>query len=108
VNCQPAEVVDEVRIVQQDIEITRWSGLWRNGSEVRVGVRLSDGRDALLVGFLARDAGDSKVQYSLVIQGQDHDSDFIIPAELEQRVEEKLLGDGRPAGSRTLKGLKLF
>ena len=94
--------------MQQNIEITRWSGIWRNGKEVRVGVRLSDNRDALLVGFLASDSGDAKVHYSLVIQGEDYDSDFIIPAELEQRVEEKLLGTGRPAGSRTLKDLKLF
>jgi hypothetical protein len=95
-------------MMQQDIEIIRWSGIWRNGPEVRVGVRISDGRDALLVGFLARDAGDAKVHYSLVIQGEDHDADFIIPAELEQRVEEKLLGTGRAVGSRTLKDLKLF
>jgi len=94
--------------VQQNIEIIRWSGIWKNGKEVRVGVRLSDNRDALLVGFLASDAGDAKVHYSLVIQGEDYDADFIIPAELEQRVEEKLLGTGRPTGSRTLKDLKLF
>ena len=94
--------------MQQDTEIMRWSGLWRNGTEVRVGVRLSDGRDALLVGFLGSDAGDTKVHYSLVIQGEDHDADFIIPAELEQRVEDKLLGSNRTPGSRTLKDLKLF
>ncbi len=92
----------------EDIEILRWSGLWKNGSEVRVGVRLKDGRDALLVGFAGGGAGDKKVNYSLVIQGTDHEADFIIPAELEQKVEDKLFGNSRTIGSRTLKDLKLF
>ncbi len=92
----------------EDIEILRWSGLWKNGSEVRVGVRLVDGRDALLVGFAGNESGEQKVNYSLVIQGSDHEADFIIPAELEQKVEGKLFGDPRTIGSRTLKDLKLF
>ncbi len=92
----------------EDIEILRWSGLWKNGSEVRVGVRLADGRDALLVGFTGSDSGDKKVNYSLVIQGSDYEADFIIPAELEQKVEDKLFGNSRTIGSRTLKDLKLF
>ena len=92
----------------EDIEILRWSGLWKNGSEVRVGVRLEDGRDALLVAFAARESGEHRVNYSLVIQGKDHEADFVIPAELEQKIENKLFGDSRTIGSRTLKDLKLF
>jgi len=94
--------------MQQDVEILRWSGIWRNGHEVRVGVRLSDGRDALLVAFLGHEANEPKVHYSLVIQGVDHEADFIIPAGLEQRVEAKLSGKSQFEGSRTLKDLKLF
>lgn len=92
----------------EDVEILRWSGLWKNGSEVRVGVRLKDGRDALLVGFVGGDSGDKNVSYSLVIQGSDHEADFIIPAELEQKVDDKLFGSSITPGSRTLKDLKLF
>jgi hypothetical protein len=94
--------------MNEDIEILRWSGLWKNGSEVRVGVRLEDGRDALLVAFAARESGEHRVNYSLVIQGTDHEADFVIPAELEQKIENKLFGDSRTIGSRTLKDLKLF
>jgi hypothetical protein len=94
--------------MEQDIEIIRWSGIWRNGSEVRVGVRLSDGRDALLVAFLGQGEDTTSIHYSLVIQGQDHDADFIIPTALEQRVEEKLAGAGQAWGARSLKDLKLF
>lgn len=94
--------------MNHDVEILRWSGIWLNGSEVRVGVRLVDGRDALLVAFSGRESGEKTIHYSLVIQGSDHESDFIIPAELEQKVEEKLFGYNRTIGSRTLKDLKLF
>jgi hypothetical protein len=94
--------------MQQDVEIIRWSGIWRNGPEVRVGVRLADGRDALLVAFMGSESTEPKVHYSLVIQGADHEADFIIPAGLEQRVEEKLVGATRAPGSCTLKDLKLF
>lgn len=94
--------------MEEEVEIIRWSGIWRHGQEVRVGARLADGRDALLVGFLGNDASDPKVHYSLVIQGEDHQSDFVIPTELEKRVEEKLFHDRRMPGSRTFKDLKLF
>jgi hypothetical protein len=94
--------------MKDDVEILRWSGIWLNGSEVRVGVRLTDGRDALLVAFSGREPGEKNIHYSLVIQGSDHESDFIIPSELEQKVEEKLFNNSRPLGSRTLKDLKLF
>ena len=93
--------------MQQDVEILRWSGIWRNGGEVRVGVRLVDGRDALLVAYAAQGGTEMKVHYSLIIQGADHEADFIIPTELEQRVEGKLFGDKGP-GTCTLKDLKLF
>lgn len=94
--------------MQQDVEIIRWSGIWRKGDEVRVGVRLADGRDALLVAFLGREAAEPAVHYTLVIQGVDYEADFIIPADLEKRVESKLL-DRTPAPKcRSLKDLKLF
>jgi hypothetical protein len=93
--------------MEQDVEILRWSGIWKNGGEVRVGVRLVDGRDALLVAFAGQGGAEMKVHYSLIIQGVDHDADFIIPTDLEKRVEEKLFGTGGP-GSRSLKDLKLF
>lgn len=92
----------------EEIEILRWSGIWKNGHEVRVGVRLADGRDALLVAYAGHEAAKNRVNYSLVIQGNDHEADFIIPAELENRVENKLFGDSRTLGSRSLKDLKLF
>ncbi len=91
-----------------EVEIIRWSGIWRQGPEVRVGVRLADGRDALLVAFLGHEGEKAGAHYSLVIQGIDHQADFIIPAELEKKVEEKLFHDRRTPGSRTLKDLKLF
>lgn len=94
--------------MEDEIEIIRWSGIWKIGQEVRVGARLADGRDALLVAFLGHDPADPKVHYSLIIQGVDHQADFIIPAELEKRVEEKLIRERRAPGSRTLKDLKLF
>lgn len=92
----------------EEVEIIRWSGIWRVGEEARVGVRLADGRDALLVAFLAGEGTQSLIRYSLVIQGQDHQDDFIIPADLEKKVEDRLFRDHRKPGSRTLKDLKLF
>jgi hypothetical protein len=95
-------------MMNQEVEILRWSGIWLNGSEVRVGVRLVDGRDALLVAFPGRESAENKIHYSLIIQGSDHESDFVIPTELEHKVEEKLFRYSRTVGSRTLKDLKLF
>lgn len=94
--------------MQGEVEIVRWAGIWKVGAEVRVGARLADGRDALLVGFLGGDRSDPTVHYSLVIQGEDHQDEFIIPAALERKVEERLLQDQRKPGSRSLKDLRLF
>ena len=94
--------------MQGEVEIIRWSGIWKVGQEVRVGARLADGRDALLVAFLAGDAPEPSVRYSLVIQGEDHQDEFVIPAELERKIEERLFREQRKPGSRTLKDLKLF
>ena len=91
-----------------EVEIVRWAGIWKVGEEVRVGARLADGRDALLVAFLAGDAPEPTVRYSLVIQGDDHQDEFIIPSELERKVEERLFQNQRTPGSRTLKDLRLF
>ncbi len=91
-----------------EVEIVRWAGIWKVGEEVRVGARLADGRDALLVGFLADDAPEPAIRYSLVIQGDDHMDEFIIPSELERKVEERLFQNKRTPGSRTLKDLRLF
>jgi hypothetical protein len=94
--------------MNHDVEILRWSGIWKNENEVRVGVRLKDGRDALLSAHALRESGEQMVNYSLVIQGTDHESDFVIPAELEQKIKSKLFGERRTPGSRTLKDLQLF
>lgn len=94
--------------MQNEVEIIRWAGIWKVGQEVRVGARLADGRDALLVGFVGEEASEAKVRYSLVIQGEDHQDDFIIPAALEQKIEERLFQHYQKPGSRTLKDLKLF
>ncbi len=94
--------------MEEEVEIIRWSGIWKQEGEVRVGTRLADGRDALLMAFAGQDGSEAKVHYSLVIQGQDHQSDFVIPTELEKRIEKKLFCDDRALGSRTLKDLKLF
>lgn len=94
--------------MNEEVEIIRWSGIWRQGQEVRVGARLADGRDALLVAFLGGETGEPVVHYSLVIQGIDHQAEFVIPTELEKRIEEKIFQDRRTIGSRTLKDLKLF
>ena len=91
-----------------EVEIVRWAGIWKVGKEVRVGVRLADGRDALLVAFLGEEAPEATVRYSLVIQGEDHLEEFIIPAELERKVEERLFQNQYKPGSRTLKDLRLF
>jgi len=94
--------------MNEEVEIVRWSGIWRQGQEVRVGARLADGRDALLVAFLGSDTAEPVVHYSLMILGVDHQAEFVIPTELEKRVEEKLLQERRTPGGRTLKDLKLF
>ncbi len=94
--------------MQGEVEIVRWAGIWKVGQEVRVGARLADGRDALLVGFLRGDRSEPTVCYSLVIQGEDHQDEFIIPAALERKVEERLFQDQYKPGSRTLKDLRLF
>jgi hypothetical protein len=94
--------------MNHDVEILRWSGIWKNGNEARVGVRLKDGRDALLVAYASHEVSEKHIRYTLIIQGTDHDSDFVIPAELEQKIENKLFGEGRTPGSRTLKDLQLF
>lgn len=91
-----------------DVEIIRWSGIWRQGDEVRVGVRLADGRDALLVAFTREEDGGNDVHYALIIQGKDHPYDFIIPTDLESKMKDKLFRDIRNPGSRSLKDLKLF
>lgn len=91
----------------QEVEIARWSGIWRHGAEVRVGVRLVDGRDALLVAFAGHE-GEHHVHYTLLIQGVDHNSVFVIPSELEKKINEKLFRNQRVIGSRSLKDLKLF
>ena len=94
--------------MQGEVEIVRWAGIWKVGQEVRVGARLADGRDALLVGFLGSDGPEPSVHYSLVIQGEDHQDDFIIPAELERKVEERLFQNQNKPGCRSLKDLRLF
>jgi hypothetical protein len=94
--------------MDEEVEIIRWSGIWRQGQEVRVGARLADGRDALLVAFLGGETAQPSVNYSLIIQGIDHQAEFVIPTELEKRVEEKLFLNRRTPGARTLKDLKLF
>jgi len=94
--------------MQGEVEIVRWSGIWKVGQEVRVGARLADGRDALLVAFLAGDAPEPRVHYSLVIQGEDHQDEFMIPSELERKIEDRLFQDQRKPGCRTLKDLRLF
>ena len=94
--------------MQGEVEIVRWSGIWKVGQEVRVGARLADGRDALLVGFLGGAESEPTVLYSLVIQGDDHRDAFIIPAALERKVEERLLQNQKTPGSRSLKDLRLF
>ncbi len=91
----------------QEVEIVRWSGLWRKDDTVRVGVRLADGRDALLTAFRGAEDGEPVVQYGLVINGEDYTEDFVIPAELERRLEQRLMGR-RGDGSVSLKDLKLF
>ena len=95
-------------LMNDEVEIVRWSGIWRQGREVRVGTRLADGRDALLVAFAGEEGAAREARYSLIIQGEDHQADFVIPMELEKRIEEKLFRDRRTPGSRTLKDLKLF
>ncbi len=94
--------------MSSEVEIIRWSGVWKVEQEVRVGARLADGRDALLVAYLGGEGPDATVRYSLVIQGQDHLDDFVIPAELEKKIEERLFRDQRKPGSRSLKDLRLF
>jgi hypothetical protein len=90
-----------------EVEIVRWSGLWRKGETVRVGIRLADGRDALLTAFWGNRAGEPAIEYGLVISGVDYTEDFIIPADLERAIEQRLTGK-RGDGSVTLKDLHLF
>jgi len=50
-----------------EVEIVRWSGLWRKDDTIRVGVRLADGRDALLTAFWGSGEEERAVEYGLVI-----------------------------------------
>ncbi len=90
-----------------EVEIVRWSGLWRKDDTIRVGVRLADGRDALLTAFWGSGEEERAVEYGLVINGEDYTDDFIIPAELERVIEQRLTGK-RGDGSVSLKDLHLF
>jgi hypothetical protein len=91
-----------------EIEIIRWSGIWLRDGRAKVGVRLSDGRDALLTAFWGSPEGDSSLVYSLIINGQDFDDEFIIPLDLEKELERRMVDCQPRVGSVSLKELRLF
>jgi hypothetical protein len=91
-----------------DIEIIKWSGIWLRDDRAKVGVRLSDGRDALLSAFWGSPEGENSLLYSLIINGKDFDDEFIIPLELEKELERRMVDSKSKPGSVSLKELRLF
>ncbi len=94
----------------EQIEIVNWSGIWLREERARVGVRLADGRDALLSAFWTAtgDGVEPHFGYSLVIGGEDFTDDFIIPVELEKALSKKMASAAGNRASVSLKDLQLF
>jgi hypothetical protein len=91
-----------------EVEIIKWSGIWIRDGRAKVGVRLSDGRDALLAAFWGTSEGQGVLIYSLIINGQDFDEEFIIPLDLEKELERRMVDCQPKPGSVSLKELRLF
>ncbi len=91
-----------------DVEISHWSGIWIKEQTVRVGVRLTDGRDALLKAFESGDHRDGTILYQLLIKGEEHHEEFLIPADLEAAIRTRLDVAHGAKRSVSLRDLRLF
>lgn len=94
-----------------EIRIARWSGVWRRGNEVRVGVRLDDGRDGMLVASWVTEGvdpdSDATIGYSLLIMGEPVTFEVRVPVALRSAIKKKL-ATGSQGSTMTLKDLSLF
>jgi hypothetical protein len=86
-------------------KITRWSGVWNKGGRWRVGVRLADGRDALLFADIVDSSKGVGIRYELLIQGEEVESDPEIPDALHKEISAKVIA--KPSKScRSLKNIR--
>ena len=91
-----------------EVEISHWSGIWIKDRTIRVGVRLTDGRDALLKAFESGGERDGAVVYQLLIKGDEHHDEFLIPSDLESAIRARLELERGTKRSVSLRDLKLF
>jgi len=91
-----------------EVEISHWSGLWVKERTVQVGVRLTDGRDALLKAFESGGERDGTIIYQLLIKGDEHHDEFLIPSDLEAAIRARLELARGVKRSVSLRDLKLF
>lgn len=96
----------------ENAEVVRWSGIWVKDREVRVGVRLADGRDGLLrAGWITEglDPGsEAQIGYSIYVMGQRAEGEVVVPDELRRDVESRLEQIGQSKNIVSLRDLKLF
>jgi len=95
----------------EEVKIARWSGAWRKGNEVRVGVRLDDGRDGMLVAAWITEGvhpdSEAEIGYTLLIMGEIAGVNLYVPPALKSEVEKKLVSGGGPS-TLTIKDISLF
>jgi hypothetical protein len=93
-------------------EVIRWSGIWMKGREVRVGVRLADGRDGLLRAAWVTDGADpeseARISYAIYVMGQEAEGEVVVPEQLRLDIESRLETLGQKRQTMTLRDLKLF
>ena len=96
----------------ENAEVIRWSGIWLKDREVRVGVRLADGRDGLLRAAWVTEGLDpnseAQIGYSIYVMGQRAEGEVIVPDELRRNVESRLEQIGKDRNIMSLRDLKLF
>ncbi len=95
----------------EPVDIIRWAGIWPKGSDLRVGVRLADGRDGLLIAtpaaVSADPQGEVRIHYTLLIQGEECGWTPVVPEELQRLIVVKLSG-GQGNSVVSFKDLQLF
>ncbi len=91
----------------ENLQITKWSGIWNKNGRWRVGVRLSDGRDGLLFADIVDSPKGVGIKYELLIQGEEVVSDPEIPDVLHKEISAKVVM--KPSKScRSLKNIRFF
>ncbi|MDA3798620.1 MAG: hypothetical protein PF692_06025 [Kiritimatiellae bacterium] len=86
-------------------KITRWSGIWNKNGRWRVGVRLDDGRDALLFADVIESGKGFGLRYELLIQGETLEINPDVPDDLHKEISSKVVA--KPSKScRSLKNIR--